>query len=285
MKRMYFILLFIAVNFIALAQNGSNIDREFNFGLELFLDTESGGYAYKRDGEIIIQGKYPYAEEFSPKGWARVRRNLKGASYSVWDVEQFIYLCNEGLDGFIDTLGNVIIPLEYGIIGELGYSDVAEFTKGLNKTVGRETIRTEKYGLINDKGEVVLEPIYDLIVPYYNYNSNMLGKEPVLFRARNYHYAKDSSILGVKERMLIDKKGNIISPNGKYDILIPYEKELSSYFTSDNPYDYEIFYVERDGKAGVLNRQLELVVPLEHVVSDRKTSQEDLLLLYAKRFK
>ena len=270
-------------NMRELTRNQIRYDRDVNFGLKHFYG--DNGYGYKRGDEIIIPSKYPYVEKFGPKGLARVRLNPKGSGYPASEVNQHIYKDNEGLDGFIDTLGNVIIPLEYGVIGELGYSDVAEFTKGLNKTVGGETIRTEKYGLINDKGEVVLEPIYDLILPYYRYNSNMLGKAPVIFMARNYNYAKDSSILGVKEQMLIDKKGNILSPNGKYDILIPYEKELSSYFTSDNPYDYEIFYVERDGKAGVLNRQLELVVPLEHVVSDRKTSQEDLLLLYAKRFK
>ncbi len=180
-----FMLTFFNLCLFAQTREDYNKRNYKHFGLEFFQEKDTHLYGFKKDGKVVIKPEYVYVEDFSPKGFARVR--TPGHNDRPYMFYQNLYVSNEGLDGFIDTLGNVVIPIEFGVIGQLGYYNVTEFTRGYETDDFRG--RSEKYGLINDKGEIILEPTYHHIAPVQDATLD------TTFRAKNYIYDRDGFIV------------------------------------------------------------------------------------------
>ena len=265
MKRVILIFFCVSLCFSLFAQTRANLRKYHSghFGLESFYDKETNLYGFKKSDRIVIEPKYIWVEQFSSKGFARVR-TLRDGTNRDSIFQESMYILNPGLDGFIDTLGNVMIPIEFGVIGALDRSDIAEFTRGeiIDYKNGTGSGRSEKYGLINDKGEVVLEPTYDYIAPVTN------TPPYLLFMSQNYICGKD--IMHAKE-FFINSQGEVLAPNGKYDFM--------DYLGING-----LFYVEKQGMAGVINDRLEVVLPLEHQITDREATKKRLLeICHAKK--
>jgi len=142
------------------------------------------GY-YNLKGEQVIPLKYDYAESFK-EGLAPVRLNGTFGyinkqdkliiPFQYQDAQSFSEELSgvklNGKWGFIDKSGSMIIPPNF--------DDVRPFNNGLS-IVFRKTLEYEyeddgytyteiegKYGLINKKGELLLETIYDYIGDFKN---------------------------------------------------------------------------------------------------------------------
>ena len=279
MKIIIVLLLLFTLSVVTVdtfAQNKNSV-KELNFDLEVFYDESVGAFGYMKNGDVVIPAKYGFTDGFTSKGLARVRNQIKSVDCINQTNSLNMYMFNEGVDGFIDTLGNLIIPIEFGTIGRLDQDAVAEFTKGLKKTVtdtvgNTAVIRTEKYGLINDKGGIMLKPTYDYISPYYMWEP---GSTKYIFKAVNYIYNSNGVIID-NVGFYLDGRGNVIAPMEKYDFFIPY---------GDHEIDIDTYYVEKSGKAGVLNNKFEVVIPLEYSVGNREDAQKALLKAYIQSIK
>ncbi len=268
MKTIILTLVFALFSFSVFSQiEYFRVDPPFGyFGFERYWDKEKSLYGYQKDGKVVIEPKYVYVGGFSSKGLARVRK-LRDKQYPYQEAYS-LYFDNEGLDGFIDTLGNVIIPIEFGVVGLLNHSNVAEFSRGKPITIGRRDARTEKYGLINDKGEIILEPTYDFIVPH-------VSKFPfVLFRAHNFSYGENGEEM--VENFFLDAQGEILAPNGKYDFMDYMDYTYYVNYMKKKGF----YYVEKQGMAGVINDRLEVVLPLEYEITDREATKKLLFDIY-----
>ena len=258
-----FTLTLFSLCLFAQTKDDNNKRNYINFGLEMFQAKDTHLHGFKKDGKVVIKPEYVYVEDFSPKGFARVRIPGPNNGYvqGLYPFYETLYLSNEGLDGFIDTLGNVIIPIEFGVVGLLDHSNIAEFTRGrlIDSKDGTGSGRSEKYGLINDKGEVVLEPTYDLIYPVTN------PPPFLLFRATNFICDIDGKT--TYKDFFLNAQGELLAPNGKYDFI-------------DYLHEDSLLYVERQGMAGIINDRLEVVLPLEHEIIDMESTKKRLIEIY-----
>lgn len=140
-----------------------------------------------------------------------------------------IYLCNDiykvekdNKFGYINSLGEVIIPMIYDYIGEFS-SELIVVKIG------------DKYGFINKNNELVVEAIYDNV---YGFNNG---------------YAK-----GIKEHddeqkiFIIDKTGKVISK---------IEKDIVNITDYDNDLLMATKIIDEDTKLGYINRLGETIIP------------------------
>lgn len=103
---------------------------------------------------------------------------------------------NGGLNGFIDTLGNVVIPIKYSALGAIEVYEVVPYS--IYKEENGK--RVQKYGLINDKGEIVLDATYDFIVQYSKVYQASILKES-----------------GEWEHYYLDDTGRVFGDGGRFD--------------------------------------------------------------------
>lgn len=173
------------------------------FGLEYFCDSKTRLYGYKKGVEIAVPAKYNYTQGFSKKGIARVTMESPDIEdeYASWKVGGYythgMIFDNGGLNGFIDTLDNVVISIKYRALGALEIFDVVPYSIYIYDS-GK---RIEKYGLINDKGDIIVEPIYDFIYQH--------GKR--VFEARMLIDNK------IEDCFYIDETGLRLEDGGRFD--------------------------------------------------------------------
>lgn len=235
------LLLFLFIFSVQSAKAQWYINRTINvfdtttvylFDLEPYYTTSSPCLVgYKRDGKIVIPAKYDYTHGFCKKGIARVTiksPEYKG-EYPGWASGGYhttgMMYDNDGLNGFIDTLGNTVIPIKYSALGALEMYDVVPYSIYIEE----QGKRVEKYGLINIKGEIIVEPQYDLIYQYGTtlYEVNKLGDK------------------GYEFLFYMDNSGSILKDGGKFD-----KVEVIS-----RSYPF-MFYVEHNGVACLLDIDL-----------------------------
>jgi hypothetical protein len=108
--------------------------------------TESYGYGYiNRNGEVAIEPQFDYAYNFS-SGRGRV---FSGSISSYGGPD-------EGLYGYIDETGSIVIPVIY--------EEASDFTEEGLAVV----CKNGKYGVINTAGETVIDFSYDYITALKN---------------------------------------------------------------------------------------------------------------------
>ena len=163
------------------------------------------GYLNVKTGKIIIPAQYQRAWNFS-EGIAAVYK--------------------EGLVSFINSSGEPAFPTTFPIRYNLNYDDIAfQFHNGLCIMRAMDY----KWGLINTKGEWVLEPVYTTIsAPKYGYRIVSDG----------IHYG------------LISEEGQVVLPV-EYDFI-----RLSS-----NPAG---FTVAKDGFEKIIDKDLHTIIPFAY---------------------
>lgn len=163
------------------------------------------GYINIHTGQIVIPAQYNRAWNFS-EGIAAVFK--------------------DGFISFINTEGEPAFNQTFPIFYDDDYSDIAfQFHNGLC------VMRTmdNKWGLINAKGEWVVEPIYSSIYkPWFG-----------------YRIVTDGARYG-----LLTKEGKVALPL-EYDLIR---------FSSDG----NGFFIAKDGYAKIIDKQLKTVVPFAH---------------------
>jgi len=121
----------------ALVLDNIYVKGEINASKELVIrysDSLLGLYSL-RENKLIIQGDY---DSFLRKG-------------------KYVYCYKNDLTGVLDSLGNILLPVEYNFIGIPSEYSIIEIKK--NDLVGLVSI-------INGEVKVLLEPLYEFIAPY-----------------------------------------------------------------------------------------------------------------------
>lgn len=187
--------LFIFSNFV-LAQDSYK---------PLFKIYENGLYGYiDSTGAVVIPPKFKGAGEFS-EGLAPVRENgLYGYINSVDEMiisPQFEYaepffedaaiVYNNGSPFYINKFGKQLFDCS-------GYNKITNFANGKAFVY----TRSNNYGLVNKKGELIIDTIYTSITSFINGVAVVQRKNPD---------STKKNVYGV-----IDTNGNIIVPLGKY---------------------------------------------------------------------
>ena len=163
------------------------------------------GYLNIKTGKIVIPAQYQRAWNFS---------------------EEIAAVYKEGLVSFINSAGEPAFPTTFPIRYNLTYDDIAfQFHNGLC------VMRTMdyKWGLINTKGEWVVEPLYTTI------SAPKFG----------YRIVSDGSLYG-----LISEDGQVVLPI-EYDFI-----RIAS-----NPVG---FTVAKDGFAKIIDKDLHTIVPFAY---------------------
>ena len=163
------------------------------------------GYLNVNTGRIIIPAQYDRAWNFS-EGLAAVIK--------------------EGTLSFINEQGEQAVPVTFPFrLDDNQFDHAFQFHQGLCVMVSWD----HKWGLINTRGEWVVEPIYsEIIRPYFDYRIASDGT----------HYA------------LLTASGKTILPL-EYDII-----RLSA--------DNQGFFIAKDGYAKIVDKNLNTVVPFAH---------------------
>ena len=239
-------------------------------------------------GKIIVEPKYNFVFEFR-KTWARV---FIGETYDG---------CNpkSGKFGFIDTSGNEIIPVKYkraedyylglakvnyeekvGFIDSTDkaiipfkYDHITNFYNGIATTFVGTTDNMGnnlegKYGLIDSKGNVMAEPIYDkvntndgFVFAKLNDTYGVLknGKEVVPFDYNGFYGYNNGNIIA--SRPLTEKEEKT------------HQKELEKIEEESNNQEedeyYEEYYSEGDnskiiGKFGLIDTTNKIIIPFKY---------------------
>lgn len=235
----------------------SMYDNTKDFNTSIACDTTTGLYlqGYLRDGKPITPIIYAHCFEFKKKGWARVRKYIPNGD--EWINVSSIPHMNNGFDGFIDTLGVEVIPAIYGVLGPLDEHEVSYYCLSVTDTMESYSGRDAQFGLINDKGEIIMEPKYDII--------SSIGFKSSLFYAMNFVEEKGKV---VSEEFYIDAKGKVVSP-GKFDFIEPYDVED---LYEGVPY---VYYVEKSGKGGIVDEDFKYVIKpkSKYKVTDEKPQE------------
>ncbi|NCU32063.1 MAG: WG repeat-containing protein, partial [Candidatus Moranbacteria bacterium] len=132
-------------------------------------------------GQEVIEPKFESVRDFE-NGWAKAwLGNKEGIIdkqgshvipivYDSVDEFQFFFdevtdeffslarVKNDGLYGFLDFEGNIVVPIQYGYIGDLTSPG---FSEGLV-----QVMKNYKWGFIDGHGNVIVELIYDKVSPF-----------------------------------------------------------------------------------------------------------------------
>lgn len=205
------------------------------FGLIKFEEKGKFGFVNTK-GEVVIKPKYVSSDIFDVDGYCSVAIEK--------DPNTWLY-------GFIDTLGNEVVPCIYKQEGSSGFSD------GL----ARMKFPNGKVGYVNAKNEVVIQPKYSTTGSYGE------GFYPVSFGPNRTNWGlvnvKNETVIvgkyddfkevfgGVAQVELSKKKG-YVKTNGSVFIPIEYDEILFD-FKNDglivaskntNPEKFDVFLVD-----------------------------------------
>lgn len=172
-------------------------DNEANF-LALVQNTE-GKYGYINENcEEIIPCKYDDAMMFGEAGLAAVAMKAEGSSE---DEEAYKW-------GFIDITGNLVIPMEYDMVGDFPMQQQDDVV-----VVGKKDEYTDtwSYGFVNIQGEEVIEcaEFSDPLITMYPAHNDF-----------KYIWLREKTIEeneNVYQEAIFDKRGNVLVPFGEYE--------------------------------------------------------------------
>ena len=254
-------------------------NREGNF----VIKTKEGRGLLNGNGDTLLEpvydristyGKYDVARKnyyLTEVYNSKFEKVLEGAYSNVYLKDDFLYVTSSKTrkHGVLDSLGNIILPLEYDYVKDYYPQDTKRFV----------AIKDGKHGVVDYNNEVIIPFIYDDLVLFNNDYLNP-QKLDVIEPERMYCATKFVSNTEVKIGV-IDYQGHIIVPldytNGypifthnlftlgkdnklgyidiKNDIKIPfvYDEAL--------PFSYGVASVKKDNLYGVINENNDIIIP------------------------
>lgn len=217
------------------------------YGDELSPIARDGLFGYAKDGETVLAPQWESADPFGLQNLARVRQNGKygfiypDGSYAIepqWDNAQTRFyedraaVCRDGRWGFINMAGDVVIPLEWDSVQQNAFYQTfvthsAEAQEGTLEALPAAVCRQGKWGFINRRGDILLEPRFEEIsggmsLVFHWWEDGAAreiravspGGNPALFiTAPVYLSAKKN---GRWHRVQMGVDGRITAPRGRY---------------------------------------------------------------------
>lgn len=130
-----------------------------------FKDEKTNLFGFKnQSGDILVPSKYTYANAFL-NGMAAVNM---GGKVKLIDEFSNEYIVTGGKWGYVNTQGELVIPLKY---------DAADFFEGDFAIVEMKG----KKAFIDKAGKALMPFIYDYINPFYEDLAAVGGGEPLTF--------------------------------------------------------------------------------------------------------
>lgn len=253
----YYRMFFFGFNHIkALLKDGKGhlLDSKgniiFNKNLEYNIDSDY----FEQDSLLIFSEKI---DNKDLKGLVTLKNNVLvkpkyEGIYSTDDKELFAVEKDKKW-GFINNLGNEIIPIIYDVVD---YNTIEEDLIPAKKM--------DKWGFINRKNEIVIPFIYDEAYPFYdglayvkkeNYygcidKHNTIKVQINLEKPYLPFYSDNLTILEKEGKYgFVNKKGKVVIP-------VIYEKVY--------PFANGMAYVELNGKVGYINKKGKEVIPIKY---------------------
>jgi hypothetical protein len=203
---------------------------DFQEGFAIIRQGDKVGFI-NTSGKVIVPTKFNKVFNFE-NGYAKVR---EGEKWGLIDASGNYFVKTE-YDGVSNFYGTVVANIgnRQGLIvnGEFkeveGAQKIWDFSLGSDLTYAK---KDDKIGFINNKGEWVIEPIYEKarafvngLAPVFKDKSwgyiDASGKEVIPFQYRDAEIFSKDGLAPVKLNKLwgfIDKTGNLVIPD-RYDI-------------------------------------------------------------------
>lgn len=172
----------------------------------------------------------------------------------------------ENATPFSEKLASVKIDGKWGVINTKGnfviepnYEYIGEFHDGLAKFM-----KDEKYGFIDKVGNVIIEPIYDEVGNFSEGLAYILQDEKYGFIDKNGKLIvkpKYNSVGEFKEGMCWVKEGKKVGYiNKKGKLIIELKNEENTFIGENHSFSEELVAVQQDGKFGYMNKKGEWVI-------------------------
>ncbi len=242
MKKILGLMVMLLLTMLVSCSNNKNtigytddVGNLFSEGL-LAVQTEDDLWGYiNPENEMKISATFSRAYSFSANGFAKVEKT--GHIFNYIDKEgnylldkDYIYL-----SGFVGDISVFKENDKYGVLNEKGEILVETTHDFLSLTENPNLIKyknDELYGFINSEGDIVLEAVYDKI----------------------YYFEKDSQLILVKQ----NGKNGLVSPEGEVVLDTIYDSILVS--DSKN-----LATVKLDDKWGLVNSDGEFLLDIEYI--------------------
>lgn len=209
------------------------------------------------NGNVVINCVYDSATPFN-KGVSIVTRGgktglvdtsgkvilpLQYQQISKWN-EQLLMINTGKTTGLADYSGNIVLPAEYSLVTKPNVYNRALIAKGGKATANENKtfMANAKYGIIDEKGHVLIDANYKGLYEFSNECSNMkvLGEGKYLMY--NYHYTVDTLVtdckyLGFSNDGLtifyagvMDGTGKELVKSGLYSLVMPPKGDMVRYY-------------------------------------------------------
>lgn len=187
---------------------------------------KNGKYGFiDGEGKELMSPSYAFASDFQPNGLAVVTKDKKESRYYT-DALQTV--------NFVDRLGKAIYPSGY-LAPDLNFSDFSELFLDDNILLFKREDQTGdlRVGLGSSEGQILLDPVYNEVVPLQN---------------KPYLFLKKAGKFG-----LADRKGHLMVP-AHYDNIVVGNQDFQEEVNSTQVFpllvskDDKWFYIDEYGE-------------------------------------
>lgn len=232
-------------------------------GTEVIKCSYDNGYPFSNGIAIVMKsGKYGVIDTTG-----KIIIPLKYTSISQWN-ERFFLLKDNKTMGLADKSGNIVLKPKYSFITRLNcYGRALIAVGGKAKSQGRKTyMENAKYGIIDDAGNVLIEPTYKGLFEFAFDGSKTKAIHEGYRLLYSRHFTTDTlitdcSYLGFGKSAqnifnagMLDGRGNIIIPYGKYTYLLFPHNNMARYYnisrTKQTTYGYYDIENKKEIKIG-----------------------------------
>jgi hypothetical protein len=246
---------------------------------DVYVSMEDGKYGYQKDDQWVIPAEYDLVTEME----GNVGRINLGAMSDESELQS-----KGGKWGLVDIKGKELVPPTYELImpyrngtalvnvgGDATYS----FCEGDCEEGIYFSCLGGKWGLIDQRGKVVLEPAYDRLIPFGNNFLAGNGEEFSLVDATGKALSEGSFVINVDELFELesdfvpawytvkfttarqDGKMGVLTPEGKWLVKPEYNSVVYANQEAETPFTEGLVVVQIGEKWGAVNEAGTLVIP------------------------
>jgi hypothetical protein len=223
---------------------------------------ESGKFGFTKSGEegLAIPARYDFATSFE----GNIARVNIGAT-----LNEDAYMHEGGKWGLIDTQGNAIIPVTYELILPF-VNNLARFNSGGmgNYTLCEAECAEEvyygceggKWGILNSKGEVIVEAKYDRLIPF--------GKNYLALEADSFGIIDERGNLLYPFQLYVNylkaseqNKAGVMGTDGKWIVPASFDDINLSDYKQSSPFTEGLVLAKSGNFWGAVDASAQFVIP------------------------
>lgn len=250
-RRIIFIMLILTMTLLLISCKGKK-NEEAKININLFpaykVDKNQRLYGYiDSSGKFKVEAKYTTANRFTEEGLALVEKDgllgvvdIKGKEILGPEYSKISNFKNGYFIAFKDGKNIIVSSKGEKTQIENNYISIGDYSNGMFTVFNIDSNTGMKVGYINEKGEVIIKPRYNMAYEFYNDKAYVQEKENTNFK-------------------IIDKKGGLLKE-------VDY-KELKP---SNHPGEY--IFKGRTNRYGLIDHKGDLIVKDNYSVIERVNS-------------